>query len=233
MDPSVVRRSEAVRVRGYARSSKHRPCSRRMADGSHTRATKVARLDVYVQSFPGPGTKSQVSRNGGSHPVWRADGRELFYLGPDGTMMSVPIGDGPFIRCRTAAGPLSRKRLDPRAQPGLRRDQRRAALPRHGDATEVQRRGAADRRPQLDGCAQQVAIRSTRTDGGPPISSESVRHSSRACGEFVGSTPTAPTTYGVLALGNALARRATRSRFDSYGRHHSREADRVGIVLAR
>jgi Tol biopolymer transport system component len=38
-------------------------------------------LDVYVQSFPGPGTKSQVSRNGGSHPVWRADGRELFYLG--------------------------------------------------------------------------------------------------------------------------------------------------------
>ena len=51
-------------------------------------------LDVYVQSFPGPGTKSQVSRNGGSHPVWRPDGRELFYLGPDGTMMSVPIGHG-------------------------------------------------------------------------------------------------------------------------------------------
>ena len=37
--------------------------------------------DVYVQSFPGPGAKSQVSRDGGSHPVWRADGRELFYLG--------------------------------------------------------------------------------------------------------------------------------------------------------
>jgi hypothetical protein len=26
--------------------------------------------------------------------VWRPDGRELFYLGPDGTMMSVPIGNG-------------------------------------------------------------------------------------------------------------------------------------------
>ena len=85
---------------------------------------------------------------------------------PDGTMMSVPIGDGTFIRCRTAAGALSRKRLEPHAQPGLRRDQRRAALPRQRDATEVQRRGAADRRPQLDGGAQQVAIRSTRTDGG-------------------------------------------------------------------
>jgi WD40-like Beta Propeller Repeat len=51
---------------------------------------------VYVRSFPGPGAKSRVSRSGGSHPVWRADGRELFYLGPDGTMMSVPIGAGPF-----------------------------------------------------------------------------------------------------------------------------------------
>jgi eukaryotic-like serine/threonine-protein kinase len=51
--------------------------------------------DVYVQSFPGPGAKSQVSRNGGSHPIWKADGRELFYLGPDGTMMSVPVGAGP------------------------------------------------------------------------------------------------------------------------------------------
>lgn len=50
--------------------------------------------DVYVQSFPGPGAKSQVSRDGGSHPVWRADGRELFYLGADGTMMAVPVGAG-------------------------------------------------------------------------------------------------------------------------------------------
>jgi Tol biopolymer transport system component/DNA-binding winged helix-turn-helix (wHTH) protein len=50
--------------------------------------------DVYVQSFPGPGAKSHVSRNGGSHPVWRADGRELFYLATDGTMMAVPVRAG-------------------------------------------------------------------------------------------------------------------------------------------
>jgi dipeptidyl aminopeptidase/acylaminoacyl peptidase len=48
--------------------------------------------DVYVQSFPGPGAKTQVSRDGGTHPVWRADGRELFYLAADGTMMAVPVG---------------------------------------------------------------------------------------------------------------------------------------------
>jgi Tol biopolymer transport system component len=51
--------------------------------------------DVYVQPFPGPGPKSQVSRDGGSHPVWRADGRELFYLAADGTMMTVAVGGGP------------------------------------------------------------------------------------------------------------------------------------------
>ena len=53
--------------------------------------------DVYLQPFPRPGAKVQVSRDGGSHPVWRADGRELFYLGPDGTMMSVTLGDEPAL----------------------------------------------------------------------------------------------------------------------------------------
>ena len=33
----------------------------------------------------------QVSSGGGGGPRWRADGRELFYLRPDGTMMAVPI----------------------------------------------------------------------------------------------------------------------------------------------
>ena len=47
--------------------------------------------NVYVQPFPGTGGKSQLSRDGGSHSVWRADGKELFYLGPDATLMAVPI----------------------------------------------------------------------------------------------------------------------------------------------
>jgi dipeptidyl aminopeptidase/acylaminoacyl peptidase len=48
-------------------------------------------FDVFVQPFPGPGGKHQVSTSGGSQPVWRADGKELFYLAADGTMMAVPI----------------------------------------------------------------------------------------------------------------------------------------------
>ena len=47
--------------------------------------------NVYVQPFPGAGGKYQVSKDGGGHPVWRADGKELFYLGPDATLMAVPI----------------------------------------------------------------------------------------------------------------------------------------------
>jgi Tol biopolymer transport system component len=45
---------------------------------------------VYVQAFPGPGPKTQVSNDGGTDPIWRRDGRELFYRNDD-TMMAVPV----------------------------------------------------------------------------------------------------------------------------------------------
>ena len=67
--------------------------------------------DVYVQSFPGPGTKLRVSRNGGSHPVWRADGRELFHLGPDGTLMTVLIEAGPSLNAGPPQALFSREYL--------------------------------------------------------------------------------------------------------------------------
>jgi dipeptidyl aminopeptidase/acylaminoacyl peptidase len=47
--------------------------------------------NVYVQPFPGAGGKYQVSRDGGNRPVWRADGKELFYLAADRTLMAIPI----------------------------------------------------------------------------------------------------------------------------------------------
>ena len=43
--------------------------------------------NVYVQSFPEAKGKYQVSRDGGGRPIWRRDGKELFYLAPDGAMM--------------------------------------------------------------------------------------------------------------------------------------------------
>jgi Tol biopolymer transport system component len=55
------------------------------------------RAEVYVRAFPGPGGKWQVSTTGGAFPVWRRDGRELFYISSDSKLMAVPVGaDGSF-----------------------------------------------------------------------------------------------------------------------------------------
>lgn len=35
--------------------------------------------------------KWQISTAGGAQPAWRADGKEIFYIAPDGMMMAVPI----------------------------------------------------------------------------------------------------------------------------------------------
>jgi len=48
------------------------------------------RQEIYVQPFPGPGGKWQISTDGGSEPVWNRNGRELFYRSGD-KMMAVDI----------------------------------------------------------------------------------------------------------------------------------------------
>lgn len=56
------------------------------------------RWEVYVQPFPGKGPKHVVSAAGGGEPQWRGDGRELFYLALDHTLMSVAVTPGPVWR---------------------------------------------------------------------------------------------------------------------------------------
>ena len=46
--------------------------------------TESGQFEVYVQSFPEPGAREQISTGGGSQPRWRPDGKELFYVGLDG-----------------------------------------------------------------------------------------------------------------------------------------------------
>ena len=50
--------------------------------------------DVYVQAFPGPGGKWRVSTSTGGEPHWRGDGRELFYIDDNRTIMSVTVEPG-------------------------------------------------------------------------------------------------------------------------------------------
>ena len=47
--------------------------------------------EVYVRSFPAGVVKVQISTSGGSQPQWRRDGKELFYIAPDNTIMSVDV----------------------------------------------------------------------------------------------------------------------------------------------
>jgi Tol biopolymer transport system component len=54
----------------------------------------TGRHEVYIKSFPPTDGRLQISVSGGVQPRWRGDGRELFYLTPDGTMMVVDIRAG-------------------------------------------------------------------------------------------------------------------------------------------
>jgi hypothetical protein len=47
--------------------------------------------EVYIRSFPDLSVKVRISTNGGNEPQWRGDGHELFYMGPDNTIYSVPL----------------------------------------------------------------------------------------------------------------------------------------------
>ncbi len=49
------------------------------------------RAEVYVDSYPKPGHRRMLSSGGGIHPVWRGDGRELYYW-RDGALVSVGLG---------------------------------------------------------------------------------------------------------------------------------------------
>jgi serine/threonine-protein kinase len=52
------------------------------------------RYEIYVQPFPGPGGKWQVSTEGGTEPVWNPIGRELFYR-QGNKMMVVDVATRP------------------------------------------------------------------------------------------------------------------------------------------
>jgi Tol biopolymer transport system component len=52
------------------------------------------RYEVYVEPFRRPGERVRVSPDGGRQPKWRGDGKELFYLSPDGQLMAVDVREG-------------------------------------------------------------------------------------------------------------------------------------------
>ena len=49
------------------------------------------RNEVEVVPFPRTGEEWPISKGGGMQPTWRGDGRELYFLSPDGWLMAVAI----------------------------------------------------------------------------------------------------------------------------------------------
>jgi hypothetical protein len=60
-------------------------------------SNETGRPEIYVRPFASPGAAGtaagqwQVSTAGGVFPVWRPDGRELYYLNPAGAMMAALV----------------------------------------------------------------------------------------------------------------------------------------------
>ena len=59
---------------------------------------ETGRDEVYIQSFPTPGSKVQVSTGGADIPVWSRDGRRLFFYAPDDSLIAVDVTTGDALR---------------------------------------------------------------------------------------------------------------------------------------
>jgi eukaryotic-like serine/threonine-protein kinase len=70
-----------------ARSARFSPNGRFVAYSS----TETGEPEIYVRTFPQQTGKWQISPSGGTEPMWRRDGKELFYFTPDNQLMVVPV----------------------------------------------------------------------------------------------------------------------------------------------
>jgi Tol biopolymer transport system component len=47
--------------------------------------------EIFVRPFPASDNQWQISSGGGIQPRWSHDGKELYYIAPDGRLMATPI----------------------------------------------------------------------------------------------------------------------------------------------
>jgi dipeptidyl aminopeptidase/acylaminoacyl peptidase len=71
---------------------------------------ETGRSEIYVQSFPTPGTKHVITTTGAEYPRWSRDGREIFFQW-DNAVWAVPARTSPVFEARA-----------PRRLFGFRRD---------------------------------------------------------------------------------------------------------------
>jgi len=89
----LVQPSDGSPAIAYAATAANETAARFSPDGRWVAYTSDAsgRPEVYLDAYPRHGQRVLVSSGGGVHPVWRGDGRELYYW-RDGALVAVQLG---------------------------------------------------------------------------------------------------------------------------------------------
>jgi hypothetical protein len=61
-------------------------------------SNESGRNEVYASAFPSGEGKTRVSTGGGVEPAWRGDGKELFFVALDRSLMAAPLTTSHAIR---------------------------------------------------------------------------------------------------------------------------------------
>jgi Tol biopolymer transport system component len=89
-DSKVRKSSPAVQTQFNESQGQFSPDGRWIAYSSD----ESARYEIYVRNFGGQPSRFQISANGGGQARWRGDGKELYYISPEGKMMAVTVKTG-------------------------------------------------------------------------------------------------------------------------------------------
>jgi serine/threonine-protein kinase len=89
----LVQPADGSSARPYVATRADETAARISPDGRWVAYTsdRTGRAEVYLDSYPTPSRRVLVSSGGGVHPVWRGDGRELFYWRDD-ALVAVQLG---------------------------------------------------------------------------------------------------------------------------------------------
>lgn len=103
----LVQPADGSPARPYAATPANETAARISPDGHWVAYTsdESGRPEVYLDSYPKPGQRVTVSSGGGVHPVWRGDGRELYYW-QGGGLVAAQLGStwgssAPAVTSRT------------------------------------------------------------------------------------------------------------------------------------
>ncbi len=100
-------------------------------------SAESGRQEIYVAPFPGPGRQARVSPGGGIDPAWRADGREIVYLGGGSAVSAALTLDRDTVRVGAVTPLFPHVKAGPRKQHDVSPDGRILAVTRNAAAGAV------------------------------------------------------------------------------------------------